>query len=91
MLTAQAAWEMANGVSSITDTLPTGQTESTISSTLNQTIYTNDSFSGSSYDLVVKQVTSEPYDAGQPFLQTVTPQWNNNTDFNVNDELIWVP
>ncbi len=90
MLTAQAAWEMANGVSAITDTLPTGQSESTISSTLNQTIYTNDSFSGSSYDLVVKQVTSEPYSASQPFTQTLTPQWNNNTDFNVNDELIWI-
>ncbi|MGP6191616.1 MAG: hypothetical protein ACLPSH_16435, partial [Vulcanimicrobiaceae bacterium] len=91
MLTAEAAWEMANGVSSISDTLPAGQTESTISSTLNQTIYTNDSYSGSSYDLVVKQVTSEPHSAKQPFSQSMTPQWNNNTDFNLNDELIWIP
>jgi hypothetical protein len=91
MLTAEGAWEMANGVSSISETLPSGQSDSIISSTLNQTISTGDSFSGSSYDLVVKQVTSEPYSAKQPFTQSMTPDWNNNTDFNVNDELIWIP
>lgn len=74
---------LSNGFTAINDQLPSGQAESSLSYSLNNTVANYGSFS-----LKVTRITSEPYFASQPFTIIGTIQ---ATDWDFNGDLIWIP
>jgi hypothetical protein len=77
----------SSGLQSIGEQLPSGQSEKTLGQAYNDPINAPGESGG--YSLKVSQLTSEAYNAAQPFTDIGTIQQSGGYD--LNGELIWIP